>query len=226
MVALFLSLVLAAPTTADAGTSVKPPFRWNVPQVVESVPVSGELRSMGIPVRAHAFKSKADETTLMLDLVKAFKQQGLWIPPHSAQFHMPGINSLTAIDDTRMITYTVIFLPQSDGTNVIIGEADHTRATKEGEPDFAPVMPGAQAVTRSSSEGLEQMTYSVKAKRADAESFYREVLTRAGYRELEAGVFGRSSDSIRILLAEEEGADLAVAVIRQLRAAPPPSPQK
>jgi hypothetical protein len=198
-----------------------PPFEWVVPGALEDVAMAGEAESLGVPVRAHAVRSKERIEPLYLHFLKSFRAAGLYVPPPPSQFHMAGGLSLTAIDDERMISYTVIFQPNADRTTtVILGEANLAARKPQGlqAGDALPVPPSATGVIRSRSEGTTQLTFRMKGAPEEAAGFYRQALGAHGFKEVEPAVFSAGSRRVQVL-AERAGKDqVVVAVLEQLAA--------
>lgn len=184
---------IVAPNAAYGGE-----FHWDVPRAIESVPVPGELVSLGVPLHLRAVRSELSAPALAQYFIAEFKRSELWVPPADAQFQIPGGVSLTALDTKRRISYTVIFQPNPDHTTtVILGEADLARRTIPKPPREVPLMPGAQHVLTTHGEGTTVVTYEVKATPDEVASFYRGTLRSSGFGEKE-GAFVRGAQELRI----------------------------
>lgn len=176
----------------------KAPFTWNVPKILESVPVSGELSSQGIPVRAQAVRSGEKFEPLVRHFLLEFQKADLYIPPPQYQFHVKGGHSLTAIDDERLISYTVIFQPNPDGTTtVLLGEANLGQRRRDPAAG-PPLMPSAERVLRSTSEGAATISFEVGAPEQEVFAFYRQAFAELGYREREPMLFAKPGASLQV----------------------------
>jgi hypothetical protein len=216
MVLILLAVLTASP---DAGTE-QHRFLWDVPQVLESVPVGGGAKALGVPMKLHAVKSKLGAEALFLHFRREFEAANLYVPPREGQFQVPGARQLTGLDTQTRTSYTVIFQPNPDGTTtVILGEADLEHRDPPAEARL-PVFPRASHVLQTTSEGSLMVMYEAEANPADLSSFYRETLSREGYRERD-GAFVRNGEQIRVLAqGNPDGGSVYVTVIRT--AAPSP----
>lgn len=224
-----LGMVLAW-AWAGAPARAGEPLRWDVPRVIASVPVSGEMSALGVPLRVSAVRSEERVEALFDHFLALFKRAELFIPPRGGQFQIPGGLQLTGLDPIRRISYTVIFQPNPDGTTtVILGEADLYRRQDPGAPRDVPIFPGGSDVLTVDAEGGgKTVTYRVRAAPAEVSAFYREVLKKAGYAEGEDGTFARRGEEIRVLAQSgHEAGSLFVFVMKtsptQL---PPAQPQE
>jgi hypothetical protein len=196
----------------DAGTPRR--FLWDVPQPLESVPVSGGAKALGVPMKLHAVKSKLGAEALFLHFRREFQAANLYIPPREGQFQMPGGRQLTGLDIETNTSYTVIFQPNPDGTTtLILGEADLEHRDPPADAKL-PVYPQASHVLQSSGEGSLMLMYEAQARPEELSSFYRETLSRAGYREKD-GAFVRAGEQIRVLAqGAQDGGTVYVTVIQ------------
>ncbi len=203
------------PTTVEPSA---PPFQWHVPGAIEDVPMSGEAESLGVPVRAHAVRSKERIEPLYLHFLQAFRRAGLYLPPPSAQFHMKGGLALTAIDDERMISYTVIFQANADRTTtVILGEANLAarRPAAEDAQGGLPLPPQAKRVVRARSEGTSQVTFRLRARADEVTGYYRDVLGANGFEETEPQVFSDGTRQVQVLTQQVTDDEVVVALVER-----------
>jgi hypothetical protein len=210
---MLIFLLAALGAAPDAGSEAHR-FVWEVPQMLESVPVSGAVKALGVPMKLHAVKSKLRADALFLHFRREFEAANFYIPPREGQFQVPGSRQLTGLDIRSHVSYTVIFQPNPDGTTtVILGEADLERRDPPADASL-PVFPQASHVLQTSGEGSLMVMYEAQARPEELSSFYRETLSRAGYREHD-GAFVRSGEQIRVLAqGAQDGGTVYVTVIQ------------
>lgn len=188
---LWLLVVAATPGQPDAGVG-RGGFVWDIPEVVEDFPIGGTMVVDGLPMTLRRVRTRWKLEPLAKKLAADFLKAGLWIPPPSAQPQVLPMGYLTALDGRKLISYTVYFRSQRDGTTVLILAVASLDQRRSSSP-VAPVFPGGTALITSDVEGMRAMSYQARATPAEVRSFYREVLGRGGYRELEPDRFTRGS---------------------------------
>lgn len=188
------------------------PFTWDVPEVIDDVPVGNTPSAGGRPMKLRAVRSRLGWEKLLKKLGEDFLRAGLWIPPQSAQPQNLALPYISAIDGRRMISYSVLFQLNPDGTTtLILGEVD-LEARVSAVP-AAPLFPGAQGVMTSDVEAMRSVTYRAKAQPQEVLAFYREVLGKAGYRDAGGGTFERGAERTTVLTRPGKDGLLKVTVM-------------
>ncbi|MCP3099040.1 hypothetical protein LZ198_09155 [Myxococcus sp. K15C18031901] len=191
------------------------PFSWDVPDVVGVVDVSGPIVANGVPVKMSAVRSKARTEVILQHLVDRFLVWGLYVPPMAKQPQLLREPMVTAIDTRAFVSYTAILQPNPDGTTtVFLGQADFTRGPSAAS-SLAPVYPGGKGLLQTQMEGARTLVYSVVAKAADVEVFYRDTLAEAGFQEVDPLVFQSSQDILQVRLTPAKDGALSVVVVRR-----------
>lgn len=174
------ALILAALLGADGGVLLDP-FA-DLPEVVQAVPIAGQLESMKVPVLARAVHTKLTPQLAQRWVVGSFRRHHLYIPPGDRQFQIQGAPSVTGYDPVNFRTYTAIFKENADGsTTLVLGTADVSKDDWRQATASLPVFPAAQQVLESQLEGARSVAYTVKATEAEVVSFYGDVLGAAGW---------------------------------------------
>ena len=181
------SFVLLLGVTGFAADAIKDPFA-GLPDVISTVPVAGEMSSMGVPVMARAVRTKLKPQMAQRWIVGSFRRNNLYIPPANGQYQLQGAPQLTGYDPVARRTYTAIFKENADGsTTLICGTADVSRDDWATARASLPVLPAALQVLESRLEGALSVSYQVKASEAEVRSFYGEVLGSSGWAPMETG---------------------------------------
>lgn len=203
-------------------------FSWDIPGVISAVEVPGQQVTNGIPVKFDAFLSSWRMEDLANHFVDSFGKAGLYVPPPQDQMRVEGMVQVTAIDPGKLVSYTVILRPtENDQTVVIAAQAALQGWNPHPEvADIAPVMPGAEGVVRSQSEGMRSFSYKVKATEEEVVGFYRSVMRANGFEEKEPGVFRKAAEEISVNQSEEGTGTRGVMVMRRgtLAEEEPPPP--
>jgi len=204
-----------------AGAPAPAPFTWDVPEVIEQVPVGDTPSSGGRPMRVRAVRSRWSASKLRKKLEDDFVRAGLWIPPEHDQPQNLPLPYISAIDGVRMLSYSAFFQVNRDGsTTLFLGEVD--LAARVASAPAAPVFPGATGVLTSDVEAMRAVSFKAKARPDEVQAFYREVLGKAGYKETGPGTYERGPD--RTLVAvQAPGPDGTVSVLVTTTAAAPVS---
>lgn len=215
---LVLELLMAAPT-AEA----RDPFHWKVPGLVSTVEVPGQMSVGGTPVRLQVYTSRETVQRLLQYFATAFDEAGFYIQREQRQ--LIAQPHLTALDTRTFTSYTVILEPEPGGlTSVVLGEAKLDVPRPATPSNLFPVYPGAVNVLHGDFEGARTLTFRVAAKTAQVQAWYREQLTRAGYKEEAPGIFLRQEQEIRLSLSENGKWVDAVLFLRTAGGLPPLEP--
>ncbi|WP_244227449.1 hypothetical protein [Corallococcus aberystwythensis] len=206
----------------DAGVQAAPRFAWPRLQVLAHVESSDIVEAGGIPVALRAVHVKEHIRDLVQRFADAFRDGGLYVPPgkEQAQYANNAV-MLTALDPSRRITYTVVMMPQQDGTTTLyLGEANHALARPpEAAGDFAPLPPQAHGVLRVNAEGSRTLTFQVPLTGPQVEAFYADALGRAGWkRGDEPGLYSRPGAELRLTHQPGKDGQRGVVLIHQSRA--------
>lgn len=209
MLSLALLLLAAAP---DAGSG-RPPagFQWNVPQVDRVVEVGDTLQAKGLPLKVFLAHTTLSQTEAFKHYFERFTKEGFFVDPK--QQALPGLSllRLTAFDDVRLWSYTVIFYPEADGTTTLtLGAAD--MSVRKGKPRESggeavglPVVPGSTAVMTTSVELGKSLSFETTATPAEVLSYYQATLPTLGWKERSAGTFTQKGQRVRVLTRESKG---------------------
>ncbi|WP_434346574.1 hypothetical protein ACN6A1_34835 [Myxococcus virescens] len=216
----------APPPEQDAGTPpARPSFRWDIPAVTAWVESPGLQVTDGVPMHLQLARSSWQMDPLIQHMVDRFRAAGLFISSSPEALNSPIAEPmLTALDTETLTAYTVIFQKNQDNTvTLILGTSDVSKYTPGGSTqlDWAPMMAGAEQVTRSNLEGSQMAMYAVKATSAEVREFYQVELTRAGFVEdpEQPGVFQRGTEQLTIR-TQPEGDMLMVGLYRKLGVQP------
>ena len=213
-----------SPPGAELPPIYRQPFVWDVPRVLDIVDVPGVMLANDIPVRLKAVRSAEKPEPLLQHIVDRWIDWGLYIPPPEQQKQTLQEVQLTAVDHERFITYTVILQPNVDGTTTLyLGEANLSQPHKP-QSAVAPVYPGAEGVMTSELEVVRSVNYSVRAKQAEVEAFYRTELAKAGFKEVEPHRFRAGQEEVELILKPLQPGTLSVAVLRRTVGPEAPSP--
>lgn len=220
--ALALALALAGVSGGALADGARPRFTWPNPGMIDDFEVPGVMKVLGMPIRLRGLRVRLPLQQIMETYADAFARAGFYLPPRSHLGNIPQ-PTLVALDVDRLIAYAVIFEPHADGTTtLLLGEANVGLMDKQGE-SLAPLFPGAQGVMRSDQEDAQVLVFEAKAKPAEVQSFYREVLGKAGFTEAEPsrapGLFTRKGEQLQLVANTREGGRVSVALIHRLRQA-------
>lgn len=176
--------------------------------MISNVDIPGQMQSGGVPVRLRAVLVKGDADEVASAIVKSFERQGLYVPPSDS--FPDGLREwhVTGFDPKSNVSYSVLFRPHDDGTlTLVLGEA-RVAALLEKRPepsDFAPLFPAATGVLRTNVEGLRTIGFYARAEEGEVLSFYRQVLSSAGFEAEGEGVFRRRDEQVRLRLSRSQG---------------------
>jgi len=194
---LVLELLMAAPSA-----HAREPFRWEVPGLVSTVEVPAQMNVGGIPVRMRVYTSREPVERLLQHFATAFDDAGFYLERNQRQ--LVAQPTLTALDTRTFTSYTVILQPEPGGlTTVVLGEARLGERQQAGPSGPLPVYPGAVSPLQGDFEGARTLSFRVVAKEAQVRAWYREQLTRAGYKEESPWLFRRREQRIRLSLSQQ-----------------------
>jgi hypothetical protein len=190
----------------DAG--VVAPFRWKLSNIVRETPIDGIQMVNDTPVKLHAVVVRGRLEDVVDEIYVHFLRSGLFMVPLAKQDQPLRQLQVTALDQTRAISYTAMVDGLADGTcMVMLGEANIAESTQAGlmrkaqklpVRDFAPMMPAATSPTRVSIEGMKTLSYQVKESEAGARKFYQAELKKLGYAEVEPDLFQKDREEIQL----------------------------
>ena len=204
---------LAASPVPTAPPSAPPPFHWRVPGLVSTLEVPGELNVGGIPIRLEVYSSRERVEYLLQSFATAFDEAGFYIPSKTRRVVLQP--HLTALDTRTLTAYTVILNPTPGGlTTVVLGEAKMGQKTTPSTPPLVPPYPGAKQVLQGDFEGARTLTFWAAARAEQVETWYRERLLTAGYKEEEPLVFRRQEQEVRLSLKAERMGTTALVFIK------------
>jgi hypothetical protein len=208
-------IVAAAP---DAGTP-RAPFRWDVPGLVDQVDSPGIQVSDGVPMHLQLARSRWQLDALIQAMADRFRAAGLFISTSPEALSSPTREPiLTALDTEKRVAYTVIFQQGADGlVTLILGTSDLSSYKPASPLGWAPVMAGAEQVTRTEMEAGQMAMFSVNASPAQVLEFYRTELGAAGFREdpAQPGLFQRGTEVLRVV-TRQDGDSVVVGLNRRL----------
>lgn len=196
-------------------------FTWDVPEVIEDVPVGRAPSSDGRPMRLRAVRSRWSAEKLRKKLGEDFLRAGLYIPRDQPQ-NQP-LPYVAAIDGRRMISYSALFQVNRDGTTtLILGEVD-LEARVVSTPT-APIFPGALEVVSSDVEAMRSVTFRTRAAPKEVQAFYREVLGKAGYQDSGNGTWERGAERTTVVARGPDKDGFVHVVVMTTAGAPAPAP--
>jgi hypothetical protein len=208
MLILAGALLLAAP---DGGA-----FSWHVLRPLREVEVPGEILAQRVPVRLKAVVSAAGPAVVLTDFEQQFRTAGLFVAPTQARVDLLQ-PQLTALDTARSVSYSVIVLPNRDGTTtVVMGEAHHARAAPPDESTgVAPMLPDATEVMVNRQEGARVVSYVTARSEVEVSAFYRSVLKHDAYLEVAPGRFRRGVFELRVSSEARRQGGRAVGILER-----------
>ncbi|NRD45945.1 hypothetical protein [Corallococcus exiguus] len=212
---LLLVLAGSAPVWAQRAN-----FTWDIPKTVSVVDVPGQVDANGVPVKLHAVRSKEKAQVILQSVVDRFQSWGFVVQEAYKQPQLLREPMVTGLDTRNFISYTAILQVNPDGTTtVFLGQAN-LGAAKAPQPAGLPVIPGGSGVLTAATEGSRTVSYSVAGKTvAEVEAFYREVLTQAGFKEIQPRVFKSSTEEVSLNVAVTKEGPVAVRLVRRAAAA-------
>jgi hypothetical protein len=199
----------AAPENLDPDKPL-PPFNWKIPGLLAWVDSDGPLMANGVPVLIQLARSSRPVEDLGPYFARQFEQAGLFIPPDKDQVAFTREPQITALDPTRMVSYTAIFQSNPDKTTSIILGTANVGAWKPVRGSellgWAPMMPGGERLLRTDAEGQSSAAYDVEATPDKVQAFYKDALLKAGYTALpnEEGNYRRGPELIRVRARPDE----------------------
>jgi hypothetical protein len=207
-----LLLALAQPPPPQAKTpEPRPPFAWSIPDVVEEFPIGG-TQVVGVrPMRLRSVRTRLTGAPLWKKLTDDFQKAGLFVTPPRLRKLPLSMPYISAVDGIRRISYSALVQENHDGTTtLILGEVDLDARVNVVSP--APTFPGATQIVTSDVEALKIVSYQAPASPAAVDSFYTEVLQRAGYRRASKEVFVRQGEALSVYMAGTDAGTTTVTV--------------
>lgn len=192
-------------------------FHWDVPDIIEDVPVQGPLMSAGIPIKAHAVRTRWKGQELVLHIIRKFGEAGLWIAPPNRMIQLEGLPQLTAYNPLERISYTVMFQANPDGTTtLILSEAFLGQREPPGSFDLSHP-PGAARLVTHQSEGMSTATYTTHLKPEQLVAHYAPQLEKRGLSASEELHFEGTAGSVDLMFAPQRDGGTSVVVISKLK---------
>jgi hypothetical protein len=208
---LLVACLAAAP--ADGGTPA--PFAWDVPGLLDLVPVGQQLERDGLPMEVVLARSSWELDRLLLHYAGRFLDAGCFIPPKMGRLHGLKLPRVVALDPERLVSFLIYGWPEPDGTTtLVLGAANLKGRSARAGGVRLPVFPGASSPTVFDVEYATALSFVAKATEAEVIDFYREVLPADGWREREPGVFVKGGRMVRVLAKRQRGT-LSIAVLEQ-----------
>lgn len=209
--------------TGDGGTPFAK-YQWRVPNLLYTIDVPVIQVIDGLPVRFSVAVTSAKPDFLLKYYVDEFEKAGLYIPPAEHQVTMaPPAIQLSALDTDNLISYTLLLQIVDDkSTTVIMGQAYLTQwlRKKPVTGDFAPLHPTAVSVVRTHTEDMDMVQYTAKAEPAELDTFYSDVMTKAGYTRKERAYL-KGNERIEVTVGKTPGGQTGVLLQRRVMAMPP-----
>ena len=198
---LTLGLLLATAPGAPAETGCP----WQVPGVVSTLEVPGEMNVGGIPIRLQVYSSRESVVRLLQSFVTTFSDADYYVPDR--QPRLAAQPHLTALNPRTLVAYTLILEPEPGGhlTTVVLGEARLGELKPPPASALLPVYPGGHNPLQGDFEGARSLTYQVAARDEQVRGFYREHFNRLGFKEEEPGVFRRQEQEARLSVSPVKG---------------------
>lgn len=205
---LVAMLLVAAPRPANV------PAAWEVPGALEALDVPGTVKAGGRPVAIHAVRSKEKPQVLLESFRRQFAEAGLFLPPPAAVQVSPSHPQVTALDVDRRIAHTVFLQPNADGTVTVVLSETNVGAQSSEAQASVPLVPGATQVVVSSTEGVEAVSYRVKATRDEVDDFYRGTLKPQGFESDDGRVWKKAGQQLAVSVKAREGGVVTVSVVK------------
>ena len=201
----------AAPDAGVLGAEApKAPFRWDIPGKVVWVQSPGPQVSDGVPMNLELARTDWPLNAVIQHIMESFRKAGFYMAPMREQRSPTTEPMLTALDVEKLLAYTVIFQENADkSVTLILGVSNMSNYKPPGTTlTWAPLMPGADGLTRSDLEGAHLAVYAAKPGTTEAQvyDYYRTALAPVGYQEdpEEKGVFRRGSELLIVTTRTEE----------------------
>ncbi|WP_244227084.1 hypothetical protein [Corallococcus aberystwythensis] len=198
----------------DAGVpeaeAPKAPFRWDIPGKVIWVQSPGPQVSDGVPMNLELARTDWPLNAVVQHIMESFRKAGFYMAPMKEQRSPTTEPMLTALDVEKLLAYTVIFQENADkSVTLILGVSNMSNYKPPGTTlSWAPLMPGAEGLTRSELEGAHLAVYATPPGTTEAQvlDYYRTALKPVGYEEDpdEKGRFRRGTELLIIGTRTEE----------------------
>lgn len=211
---MLVTLALMLLAAADGGVSA--PRTFTLPDVIDVVDIPGEQKALGVPMKLKALRTKLPLADAQAAMLRQFEAAGLYIPPphHLTQTAKEPV--IVALDPATLVAYAVIFQPQKDVTNVIVGTAFLARREKVGRPDWGPVYPSVKTITVTDVELLQAASYTVSVDEAEVKRFYEKVMPTGGFKKVSDGVWDKERERIQVVYSKDKDGSLRVLMTRSM----------
>lgn len=196
-----LTMALVA-VTLGAGPLQMGQLLENVPRRATPPTQPVGTRADGIDVVQTSCVSKASPAELKAHFTEAFKRAGLYLAPEQEEFRFEKGEQVTGLDTENLVTYTALLQPSDKLTTVVLAVAQvgMPRADATAEA-FAPVFPGASALTTFHLEGVRAMTFASTATPAQLSGFYADTLVKTGWSRKADGVYVRGGQQLTVTVS-------------------------
>lgn len=194
-----------AGVAVDAGQA-RTEFEWSVPDVLEVVPVDGEMESMGIPVRASAVRTKLKGEPLVQHFAKLFRDAGFLTVPPKELIQLRGLPQITGYDPDTRISYTAMFQANPDGTTtVILTEADLAAQKPPSKDESLPLPEDAKSVVRAKMESSQVLSFQTREKPDALLARFKAWAESAGMAETEPGHYEKGDGFVEVHAVDSNG---------------------
>jgi hypothetical protein len=195
----------------DGGRVMKPPFRWEMRNVIDEVAMPGVQESMGVPVKLHSVRVKNNLRGVLEEIVGSFERQGLYIQPVDTQPQFTAETAVTGLDMDRFISYTALIRCEKSGIcTVVLGEANiglaaAMKQANKSRSMWAPLPPSAKSVMQSSTEGLQSISFAVAVGEKELKQWYAVELPKLGYKARSDGLYKKGDEVIQLTTRRQDG---------------------
>lgn len=214
LIAVTLSVALGA-APLELGQLLK-----DLPQKATAATQPVGTRADGVEVVQTSCVSRASPAELKAHFIELFKRAGLYLAPEQEELRFEKGDQVTGLDAENLVSYTALLQPSGKLTTVVLAVAQVGMPRQDPAPDaFAPVFPGATALTTFRFEGVRAMTFASTATPAQLSGFYADTLTKAGWvRSAEGGSYVKGGQQLTVTVSPGTSERY---VMVQLRAAGP-----
>jgi hypothetical protein len=149
-----------------------------------SAPSTTQMNWVQILQRSGVSSRSAQE--LKAHFAARFAKAGLYLAPEQEKWQPQVGAQVTGLDTDQLISYSALLQPSGKVTTVVLtASAVGVRKTTPAKELIGPVYPGSSEATSFEVETMKAISYSTGATPAELKAFYRDTLTKAGYREQE-----------------------------------------
>jgi hypothetical protein len=192
------------------------PPAWDVPGALEALDVPGTVKAGGTPVAIHAVRSKERPEVLLESFRRQFSRAGLYLPPAREVQVSAAHPQVTGLDVDRRIAHTVFLQPNADGTVTVVISETNVGAVKSDAKPGVPLFPGATQVMTTNTEGVEAVSYRVKATREEVDDFHRSTLKPLGFETDDGSVWKKGEQQLAIRVKPREAGVVTVSVVKSV----------